>query len=536
LLFFKHWTFEPMQMRSPQLNFPPTARLFLGTLALALGLTPSLVWGQTPTTTIQNGNGNTRLQLNYNGSLLAPGTFINDGTENDSIPATGAGTRMMWYPAKAAFRAGRVGAVKDGSQWDATKVGRSSVAFGVDTKASSYATMAMGVETSASGYAATAMGDKATATGYAATATGNETAASGIAATAMGNNTTAVNDQSLSIGRYNSANTSADGTLLAAGNGEFDSRSDALVLKQNGDLAVGHSNPTSRLHAKDNVSGSASNPSNHVGFVENTGGTNSDGLAIKAGPNDNPGSAVNYLTFYDGDGDPIGAIEGDGSGGITQVSGSGDFAEELPVEEGTELPEPAEIVGVEGGEVRLETSGADRVMIASRAPILTGNATPATSADDNERVAVAFVGQVPAKVRGSVDVGDLIVPSGKADGTAQAVAPEEYRRAEHGPIAGQAWSPKASEQVGEVTVAVGLGRSGAVAERMEDQRDRIAELEAENEALKTQQQEIKNRLAALEAERSPSALAGLAGSGTGLLLTFLLGGLLGAGLLWRRRA
>jgi superfamily I DNA and RNA helicase len=105
----------------------------------------------------------------------------------------------------------------------------------------------------------------------------------------------------------------------------------------------------------------------------------------------------------------------------------------------------------------------------------------------------------------------------------------------HGPIVGQAWSPKASEEIGEVTVAVGLGRSGAVAERMEDQRDRIAELEAENEALKTQQQEIKNRLAALEAERSPSVVAGLAGSGTGLLLAFLLGGLLGAGLIWRRQ-
>ncbi|MEF8940440.1 MAG: hypothetical protein V5A22_11375, partial [Salinivenus sp.] len=114
------------------------------------------------------------------------------------------------------------------------------------------------------------------------------------------------------------------------------------------------------------------------------------------------------------------------------------------------------------------------------------------------------------------------------DGTARAVAPSEYRRATHGPIAGQAWSAKETSKVGEVTVAVGLGRSGAVAEQLTSQRQRIAELETENE-------EFEDRLAALEAERSPSAVAGLTGSTAGLLLAFVLGGLAGAGLLWRRR-
>src|SRR6056297_788060 len=89
-------------------------------------------YGQTPTTTIQNGGADTRLQLNYDGGLLVPGTF-GPTTPADSIPAAGAGTRLMWYPAKAAFRAGRVGLFKDGTQWNATKVGDYSVAFGVDT-------------------------------------------------------------------------------------------------------------------------------------------------------------------------------------------------------------------------------------------------------------------------------------------------------------------------------------------------------------------------------------------------------------------
>jgi hypothetical protein len=521
--------------------------LFAAVLAAALAV-PAPAQSPTPVTSILNGGSDTTLEVTYSGGLLMPGKLsdiTNYTAPNDSIPATGAGTRLMWYPEKAAFRAGAI----DGTQWDASNIGDNSIALGRNTKATDNDATAMGYQTTAGANGATAMGNETTASGQGATAMGNETTASGFAATAMGQATIAATSRSLSTGFCNGANTSSDDTFFAVGNGSFDfntftcsSRSDALVLKKNGDLAVGHSSPDSRLHARDNVSGSASDPSAHVGFIENTGGTNADGLAIQSGPNNTPGSAVNYLTFYDGDGDPIGAIEGDGGGGITRVSGSGDFAEELPVREGAEVPEPAEIVGVENGELRLETSGADRVMIASRAPILTGNATPATSADDDKRVAVAFIGQVPAKVRGTAQVGDLIVASGRDDGTARAVAPAEYRRAEHGPIAGQAWSAKNTSSVGEVTVAVGLGRSGAVAERFEEQRqenqrqeDQIANLKAENEALETQQLEIKKRLAALEAERSPSVVAGWAGSGTGLLLAFLLGGLVGAGLLWRRR-
>jgi hypothetical protein len=106
------------------------------------------------------------------------------------------------------------------------------------------------------------------------------------------------------------------------------------------------------------------------------------------------------------------------------------------------------------------------------------------------------------------------------------VSPSAYRRAEHGPIAGQAWSAKSGDGVGTVTVAVGLGRSGAVAERMEGQRDRIAELETENE-------EFEERLAALERQNASALPAGLTGPWA---LTLLLGlGALGAGLLWRSR-
>ena len=209
--------------------------------------------------------------------------------------------------------------------------------------------------------------------------------------------------------------------------------------------------------------------------------------------------------------------------------------------EKAEAPEPAEIVGVRGGTVSLRAEGAGRVMIASTAPIMTGNAAPSSGPDAEEgrRVEVAFVGQVPAKVRGSVDRGDLIVASGQDDGTAQAVSPGEYRRADHGPIAGQAWTDKATGGVGEVTVAVGLGGGGAVAERFDEERKRNQDQQSTIDEQNERIDRLEKRLAALEAEVSAApATAGLMGSSAGswgLALLLGLGGLAG-GILWRRHS
>jgi hypothetical protein len=227
--------------------------------SLSLFLLAALGWAgaaqaqsPTPVTSIVNSNQDTTLQVGYNGSLLMPGTVAPIFAAPDSIPAEGKGTRMMWYPAKAAFRAGRVGVNRDGTQWNAANVGSYSVAFGLDTEASENAATAMGNRTTASGKRATAMGNRTTASGFRTTAMGNNTTASGQIATAMGNQTTAsgpdatamgdntiaATNNSLSIGRFNSANTSDDSTLFVAGNGGVLDRSDALVLDQSGDLTI----------------------------------------------------------------------------------------------------------------------------------------------------------------------------------------------------------------------------------------------------------------------------------------------------------
>jgi hypothetical protein len=78
--------------------------------AVALAV-PAQAQHPTAVTSIVNSSADTTLEVNYSGGLLMPGKLgdiTNYTAPNDSTPATGAGTRMMWYPEKAALRAGRV--------------------------------------------------------------------------------------------------------------------------------------------------------------------------------------------------------------------------------------------------------------------------------------------------------------------------------------------------------------------------------------------------------------------------------------------
>lgn len=85
-----------------------------------------------------------------------------------TIPATGAGVRLMWYSKKAAFRAGNA----VGSNWDDGNVGNYSAAFGTSTKASGTGSVAIGSSTIASGPYSLAIGNSTTASAEDSIATG----------------------------------------------------------------------------------------------------------------------------------------------------------------------------------------------------------------------------------------------------------------------------------------------------------------------------------------------------------------------------
>ncbi len=219
------------------------------------------------------------------GGILAIGTYNPNNAALTDLATAGAGTRLIWYPKKAVFRAGYV----SGTKWDEpTNIGNYSVAMGQDpradadhsialgygtntTGANSFATgksatasgadsIAMGNATVASGTRSVAMGDTTTASGMNSTATGNNTTAIGNFSTAMDNYTTARAYASLVIGQYNIV-TGTETTnnwidtdplfIIGNGNGivgDPNQYANALTVLKNGNVGIGTTNPgTNRL-------------------------------------------------------------------------------------------------------------------------------------------------------------------------------------------------------------------------------------------------------------------------------------------------
>lgn len=200
-----------------------------------------------------------------------------------AIAPSGPGTRMVWNPRKAAFRAGNV----DGTQWDDENIGIRSIAFGLRTIASGNSSSSFGQLSVASGGVATAFG-RSTASGLFSTSFGYLSTASGQESTAFGELSTASGILSTSFGYANFAKSYAE-TVFGLGatdytpssNGEFrfrtanatdrlfvignaidvnnndvldpDERSDAFVILKNGNTGFGSSTPQDRLHVVGNI-------------------------------------------------------------------------------------------------------------------------------------------------------------------------------------------------------------------------------------------------------------------------------------------
>jgi hypothetical protein len=111
-------------------------------------------------------------------------------------PTEGVGRRMMWYPDKAAFRAGYVNA----NQWNQSFIGNYSIAAGFSSTASGSASTAFGLSATATGDNSVAMGFQPIASGENAVAIGFYPIASATGAVALGSGTNATGQYSTAIG------------------------------------------------------------------------------------------------------------------------------------------------------------------------------------------------------------------------------------------------------------------------------------------------------------------------------------------------
>lgn len=140
---------------------------------------------------VKDNNNLTIFNLNADGGFYVGG-LLGFGV----IPKTGAGERMMWYPYKAAFRAGAV----TNTQWDDANLGFYSAALGYNTRALTIYSFAGGENCVSSGTHAFSYGASNVSSGTASVSIGASCIASGFTSIAIGYSSKAEYQGSVAIG------------------------------------------------------------------------------------------------------------------------------------------------------------------------------------------------------------------------------------------------------------------------------------------------------------------------------------------------
>ncbi|WP_342086609.1 tail fiber domain-containing protein [Dyadobacter sp. OTU695] len=144
------------------------------------------------------------------------------------LPQIGDGNRLIWYPAKGAFRAGS----SVNGKWEDSETGTFSVAFGSDNIAKGLASLASGVASSATGDFSTGIGFNAFASGYTA-------ASFGIGTQSNYRGSFIVGMYNLPHGSGGSAVAAPDDAIFQVGNGTGDNdRLNAITVLRNGSTGV----------------------------------------------------------------------------------------------------------------------------------------------------------------------------------------------------------------------------------------------------------------------------------------------------------
>ncbi|MBI2396888.1 MAG: hypothetical protein HYV17_03770 [Xanthomonadales bacterium] len=252
--------------------------------------------------------------------------------------------------------------------------------------------------------------------------------------------------------------------------------SNQFLVRAQGGVGLGTNAPQNQLHVAEDVNDWAA-AFNHVAQIQNTStGSSPDVLALKIGTLGNPGGSVNFITFIRGDDTSLGAIEGNGLGGVTFAGPGNDYAEWLPKVDKAEPIAPGQVVAWTAQGISRNMAGALRAMVVSSEPIVAGNAP--MSGDRSGHAPVAFVGQAPVDVIGPVAAGDWIIASGRDDGTGIAVPGAKLGAGQHALIVGRALESSTAPERKPIRTLIGLGQEALLGQLAEDNAVLRAELDS----------------------------------------------------------
>jgi hypothetical protein len=167
-------------------------RYTLSALALAAVAVTATAASAQDSAFVASSGGVNLLRLNTDAGFVVRGT-----PDVGSIPATGAGVRLMWFPTMWAFRAGKVDSFGS-TYWDLANVGYGSIGLGENVRASGNNSFAANLATTASGDESVALGNNGTASADRAFAFNGT--ASAVGAVAIGSGAQATNDDALALG------------------------------------------------------------------------------------------------------------------------------------------------------------------------------------------------------------------------------------------------------------------------------------------------------------------------------------------------
>ncbi|MCX6306891.1 MAG: hypothetical protein NT040_18145 [Bacteroidetes bacterium] len=300
-----------------------------------------------------------------------------------------------------------------------------------------------------------------------------------------------------------------------------------ICINEQNHVGINTQNPLASLH----IEGYGDFPENvgyagnHVAYIHNSGANTpggADGLYIMLSTNDY-GSHNNFITFAKAWNDERGRIEGFktddwsldpfnlcqlselgfgqlgylaslecNNNGVAYCSGSGDYAEFLERENHDEDYRFGMVVGVKGGKVSLNTTDAEQVMVVSAAPVVLGNLPPNRDEEKNFEK-IAFMGQVPVIVLGPVHSGDYLVPTGKENGTAMAVSPDNLQIKDVRKIIGRSWETNL-ETGGKFVLAVVGIKTNEIVDLVEKKFVEFEEMNTELKQLKSEIAEIRSTI------------------------------------------